>query len=126
MNDQDIELCVWFDGDCPVCQRVASWLNGQDKYVPLHCVPAQNAAGAGCPLTVEALLDKVTVTASDGAIYRGTNAWLICLWALRGYRGWSLRMAGPGLRPWAERLFGIIAGLASWSKGRVAGSNRPQ
>ena len=126
MNDQDIELQVWFDGACPLCQRVARWLDRQDKFVPVHCMPAQTATDASCPLTVEALLEKVTVTASDGAIYRGTNAWLTCLWALRGYRAWSLRLSTPALRPWAERLFGVITGIASWSKGRVAGSNRPQ
>ena len=42
------------------------------------------------PLAV--LLDM----ASDGALYRGTNAWLTVLWALRGYRGWALQLSRDG------------------------------
>ncbi|HEX5052290.1 MAG TPA: DCC1-like thiol-disulfide oxidoreductase family protein [Planctomycetota bacterium] len=116
MDDHDLELTVYFDGDCAFCRRVAAWLEGQPKYVPVHCVAAQAAGRGGCPLTLEALLAQVTVTASDGAIYRGTNAWLICLWALRRYRAWSLRLASARLRPWAERLFAVVTGFAKWTR----------
>lgn len=116
MAGAPLELTVWFDGDCGFCARVAKWLDGQPKYVPVRCVPAQDAAGAGCPLGTQALLDKVTVTASDGAVYRGTNAWITVLWALRAYRRWSLRFAQPRWRPMAEALFGAIAGVAKMTK----------
>lgn len=115
MADQELTLRVFFDGECPVCRRIAGWLERQPKYVPLECVEAQSTA-SGCPLTVEVLLAQVTVIASDGAIYRGSNAWLICLWALRRYRGWSLRLSQRALRPWAERLFAAVAGAAAFSK----------
>ncbi len=116
MDDSALELTVFFDGDCGLCRRVAGWLDRQPQYVPLHCVAAQRASDQGCPLSVEALLEQVTVTASDGAVYRGTNAWLVCLWALRRYRPWSLRLASDALRPWAERIFAVVAGLAARSK----------
>ena len=108
-----LELTVYFDGDCGLCRTVARWLDRQPKYVPLHCVAAQQAAASGCPLAVPSLLERVTVIASDGALYRGTNAWLVCLWALRNYRGWSLRLSAAALRPWAERLFATVTGLAA-------------
>ncbi|MCA8950802.1 MAG: DUF393 domain-containing protein [Planctomycetes bacterium] len=117
-DDRDIALRVFFDGDCGLCRRVAAWLDAEPKFVPLECVAAQSAASTGCPLTAEALLAQVTVIASDGAIYRGTNAWLVCLWALRSYRGWSLRLSEGALRPWAERLFAVITGLAKLTKSR--------
>ncbi len=113
MDDQDLELTVYFDGDCGFCQRVAAWLDAQPKFVRLRCVPARGAAQAGCPLRLEDLLAQVTVIASDGAVYRGSNAWLVCLWALRGFRAWSLRLATPGMRPLADRLFGVVAGIAA-------------
>lgn len=115
-DDQQISLRVFFDGDCGLCRRVAAWLDAQPKFVSLQCVAAQSAAATGCPLTVQALLAQVTVIASDGAVYRGTNAWLVCLWALRAYRGWSLRLADGVLRPWAERLFAVVAGIAARTK----------
>lgn len=120
MNDHDqvqgLQLRVFFDGDCGLCRRVAAWLDAQPKFVPVECVAAQAADGDSCPLSVQELLGKVTLIASDGAVYRGTNAWLVCLWALRNYRAWSLRLSGPALRPWAERLFATITQVAAWTK----------
>ena len=116
--ERNLELRVFFDGDCPLCRRIAGWLDRQPQFVRIVCVPAQNAAAAGCPLTLDDLLAQVTVIASDGAVYRGTNAWLTCLWALRRYRGWSLRLSQRALRPWAERLFAVVAGVAALTKRR--------
>jgi len=118
MEPADLSLTVFYDADCALCRRVALWLDGQDKHVPVLCVPAQQAGGRGCPIDLPSLLAQVTVTASDGAVYRGTNAWIVCLWALRSYRAWSLRFATPRWRPWAERLFASIAGVAAWTKRR--------
>jgi predicted DCC family thiol-disulfide oxidoreductase YuxK len=118
MDDQ-LELRVYVDASCPLCQRIARWLERQPKYVPIRCVPAQTAVAQGCPLSLDVLLAQLTVVASDGAVYRGTNAWLTCLWALRRYRAWSLRLSRDALRPWAERLFAVVVGVASWSKRRA-------
>lgn len=117
-------LTVWFDGDCGLCSRVARWLERQPKFVAVRCVAAQTAGPAGCPLDTRQLLDKITVTASDGAIYRGTNAWITVLWALRNYRRWSLRFSRKGWRPLAENLFASITGLAKLTKRRTQRSGR--
>ncbi|MCB9878013.1 MAG: DUF393 domain-containing protein [Planctomycetes bacterium] len=111
-DDQDLTLTVWFDGQCGLCTRIAAWIERQPKFVPVHCAPAQSAGDAGCPISPQALLDKLTVTASDGAVYHGTNAWLTVLWGLRNYRGWSLWLSRDAWRPWAEHLFAIVTGLA--------------
>jgi len=120
MHGAPLHLVVWFDGDCSLCTRIAAWIGRQPKLVPLRCVPAQQATARGCPLDLASLLEKVTVTASDGAVYRGTNAWIVVLWALRDWRAWSLRFARPRFRPLAERLFATIAGVASWTKRKRA------
>jgi predicted DCC family thiol-disulfide oxidoreductase YuxK len=112
----DVELTVFFDRDCPLCRRVARWLLRQPLFVPLRVQAAQSAAGRRCPLALDDLLAQVTVTASDGAVYRGVNAWLVCLWALRRWRGFALRLAAPQRRQWAARLFGLLTGLADASK----------
>jgi predicted DCC family thiol-disulfide oxidoreductase YuxK len=117
-NPARLYLTVWFDGDCGFCTRVAKWLEGQPKFVAVHCVAAQTAGKNSCPLNTKELLDKMTVTASDGAIYRGTNAWITVLWALRNYRRWSLRFAQKSWRPWAENLFATITGFAKLTKRR--------
>jgi hypothetical protein len=81
-------------------------------------VAAQTAGQTSCPLNTAELLAKITVTASDGAVYRGTNAWITLLWALRNYRRWSLRFAQESWRPWAENLFATITGFAKLTKRR--------
>ena len=49
------------------------------------------------------------------------------VWALRRYRAWSLRLSRQALRPWAERLFAAVVGVAAWTRRRAAspgGSSR--
>ena len=113
----EFALTVYFDADCGLCRRVVKWLDGQAKFVPLHCVAAQSqSSAAGCPTDADELLDNLTVTASNGAVYHGTKAWIMCLWALRDYRGWSMRLSSEALWPWARRLFGMITSLANLTK----------
>ena len=57
------------------------------------------------------LLGDVTVVADTGAVYRGDSAWLVCLWALDGYRGLALRLATPRLRPLARRMVATAAAV---------------
>lgn len=109
--DVPAHLTVFFDAECGLCRRVADWLQRQPQYVPVYCVPAQAPNQVDCPLRAEDLLREITVVSAEGAIWRGTDAWITCLWALRNWRAWSLRLAGPRLRPWAERLFVVVAGL---------------
>lgn len=118
MDPSPRALTVWFDADCSFCTRAAAWLQAQPKFVPLQCVAAQSATAAGCPLDLHALLEKVTVTAADGSVWRGSNAWIVVLWALRDWRAMSLRFARPAWRPLAERLFGAITGVAARTKRR--------
>jgi hypothetical protein len=44
----------------------------------------------------------LVVVDDDGGVYRGETAWIICLYALEGYREWALRLASPALRPLAR------------------------
>jgi len=49
------------------------------------------------------------VIGDDGAVYFGPKAWLMCLWALREYREWSLRLSSPALLPNAKRVISTIS-----------------
>jgi hypothetical protein len=52
--------------------------------------------------------EQVIVVTDEGAVYRGTSAWIMCLWALKKYRAWSVLLATP---PWRPRVARIIDGL---------------
>lgn len=36
---------------------------------------------------------ELAVVASSGEVWLGNHAWIVCLWALRDYRGWAMRFA---------------------------------
>ena len=40
----------------------------------------------------------------DGSLWQGAAAWVTCLWALREYREWSLRLANPGMQQINRRV----------------------
>ena len=98
-------LTVLYDGRCEFCRSVRAWLEGQPTYVKLQLVPAgSDLARTLYPaLDHAATLGEITVVRSDGAVYRGDNAYLMVLWALRRYREWSLRLAEPAMRPHTRR-----------------------
>jgi len=99
-------LTVLYDGGCPLCRAAQRWLAGRAQLVPLDFVDARTARYPGLDL-----LGDVTVVADTGAVYRGDSAWLVCLWALDGYRSLAVRLAGPRLRPLARRVVRTAAAL---------------
>ena len=104
-------LVVLYDLRCDLCCRIRSWLLGQPKYVDLAFVPAGSAeARRRFPqLDHDATLEEITVISDRGAVYRGAKAWLMCLWALREYRGWSLELGSPELMPIARRFIAWVS-----------------
>jgi hypothetical protein len=42
-------------------------------------------------------------------VWLGDRAFLMCLWALRAYRGWARRLASPALRPLARQAFEAVS-----------------
>jgi predicted DCC family thiol-disulfide oxidoreductase YuxK len=105
------ELTVLFDPNCGLCRRAQGWLLSKPKYVELVFVPARSdEARARYPqLNHELTLTDLTVISDEGAVYRGPKAWLMCLWALRQYREWSLRLSSPELLPTAKRVISTVS-----------------
>jgi hypothetical protein len=53
--------------------------------------------------------DELVVVSDDGAVYRQGSAWIMCLFALEGYRDWANRLAHPLLRPLARQAFALLS-----------------
>ncbi len=106
-------LTVLYDGGCPLCRAARRWLAGRAQLVPLEFVAAGSVeAKRRYPRLDHArTLSDVTVVADTGAVYEGDAAWLVCLWALDGYRGLALRLATPRLRPLARRMVATAAAV---------------
>ena len=111
-------LFVLYDERCGLCSWARRWLAQQPAFVELAFLPAGSAlaarrfpglAGAGHP-------EELIVVSNDGGVYRNGAAWIMCLYALRDYREWSLRLASPVLFPLARQAFALL----SRQRGRVS------
>lgn len=71
----------------------------QPAYVQLDFIPYDSPqATKRCPELPNLRADQeIVVMSDDGSLWQGAAAWVTCLWALREYREWSLRLAAPGM-----------------------------
>lgn len=99
-------LYVFYDENCPLCRRCREWAAGQPAYVRLEFWPLHSSAtGARFgDLAGYGPENDLIIFSDEGGVYRGVNAWIIILWALRDCRAWNFQMAQPRWRP-LVRLF---------------------
>ena len=100
-------LSVLYDPTCGFCVRCRHWLESQPKLVELEFLPAgsRTAARLFPSLVTSGRPEELIVVDDEGGVYRGADAWVMCLYALHDYREWSLRLAQPAWRPWARAVF---------------------
>ena len=104
-------LYVLFDAECALCQRCRDWLARQPAYIRLIFIPLQSPDLSRRFPGIEALhpSEQLLVVNDAGAVYRGANSWIMCLYATRDYREWSQRLATPTLLPWARRVCELLS-----------------
>ena len=111
-------LTVLYDNECGFCVKCRWWLVEQPKFVDMDFLPSRGREAADLFPELVQDREELIVVSDEGAVYKGTHAWLMCLWALREYREWSLRLATPGLMPLARGAFALISAsrkkLSSW------------
>lgn len=105
------ELTVLYDPQCGLCRRAQAWMMSKPKFLELVFVPASSdeARSRYPQLNHSLTLTDLTVISDRGAVYSGPKAWLMCLWALREYREWSMRLSSPELLPTAKRVISMIS-----------------
>ncbi len=104
-------LTVLYDGTCGFCVECARWLQAQRQIVRLELVASSSlVARAHFPTLVgPSGAEELVVVDDQGGVYRGTHAWIMCLWALREYRAAAIRLARPSLLPLARAAFALIS-----------------
>jgi predicted DCC family thiol-disulfide oxidoreductase YuxK len=97
-------LTVLYDANCPLCLHLRRWLLSRRQLVPLDLVPAASPeARRRFPgLDHAKTLDEITVIGDGGQVYRGTAAWIVCLWALAEHRPKAHWLATPSGAPFAR------------------------
>ncbi|HMZ82505.1 MAG TPA: DCC1-like thiol-disulfide oxidoreductase family protein [Acidobacteriota bacterium] len=104
-------LTVLYDINCELCTSIRTWLEKQPKYIEMLFVPAASefARRRFPDLNHRATLQDLTVVSDKGDVYYGAKGWLMCLWALREYRHWSLKLSAPEYLPTVRRFVSMIS-----------------
>ena len=99
-------LTIFYDARCGLCSRFRRWMLEQAVYLRLEFLPYDSAqARQRCPELPNLQADQeIVVMGDDGSLWQGAGAWVTCLWALREYREWSLRLASPAMQQIAHRV----------------------
>ena len=98
-------LTVLYDARCGLCSKARRWLEGQKQIVPLELLAADSEdARRRFPSLSAPEPEELVVVSDEGDVYRGSHAWIVCLWALQDYREWSFRFARPALLPLARGI----------------------
>ncbi len=90
-------LTVYFDDDCDFCRACRDWLAARDQLIPLRFVPVASPEGRRRIGHIEGYGDDLMVAAPDGRLWTGTDAFLMCLWALSGGHEWVPVLTLPGI-----------------------------
>jgi predicted DCC family thiol-disulfide oxidoreductase YuxK len=105
-------LNVLYDPSCGLCTRVKAWLQSQPAHIPVFLIPAGSPQAAKLFPGLAAIAsanDELVAISDTGGVYLGNHAWIVCLWALRGYRRWANRLASPTLLPVARQAFEVLS-----------------
>ncbi|MGW0664028.1 thiol-disulfide oxidoreductase DCC family protein [Streptodolium elevatio] len=115
-------ITVLYDARCPLCIAVSTWLARRPKLVAVDLVAAGSARARNRypDLDHERTLHEVTVIGDAGQVYSGANAWVVCLWALRGYRTLATRLSTPTGLPLAKAAV-VAAAKISAATRRASG-----
>ncbi|MBI2683146.1 MAG: DUF393 domain-containing protein, partial [Acidobacteriales bacterium] len=119
-------LFVLYDPDCGLCRWAKDWMLQQPKFLEMNFVAAGTAEGARQFPSLTRIgepPEELILVDDRGGVYREGEAWLICLWALKEYRGWSYRLATPRLLPLARQAFHLLSRNRSFVSQLVGAPN---
>ena len=98
-------LWILYDETCGFCCACANWLRAQDKRVPLACLPRGGEVSRRVFSGLPWGHDELVVIDSNAGVYRGSDAFVMALWALDDFRPWAAKAAHEPLRSRARSLF---------------------
>jgi predicted DCC family thiol-disulfide oxidoreductase YuxK len=104
-------LFVLYDASCGLCTDLRRWASRQPSFLNLEFVAAGTPRARRLFPSLDQLAtpEELVAVTDEGAVYRDSDAWILCLYALREYRAWALRLARPALRPLARQAFRLFS-----------------
>ncbi len=102
-------LIVFYDGLCPVCVRCKEWLESAPQRVPLALHDCRGVLARARAAELPWLGEELVVVSDRGDVWIGPRAFLVCLWALEGWRGLAELLASELVWPLGEAVFRAIS-----------------
>jgi predicted DCC family thiol-disulfide oxidoreductase YuxK len=100
-------LTIIYDAECGLCTRTKEWMRQQAHLVPLSFVAGGSTeARSRFP---ELNASELAVVANTGEVWLRDHAWIVCLWALHGYRELAFRLTSPLLSGMARQAFAVVS-----------------
>ena len=100
-------ITIVYDAACGLCTRAKVWITEQAPLVGLQFVPSGSSEASRRFPHLPA--GELAVVANTGEVWLGNHAWIVCLWALRGYRDLALRLTSPLLMLMAREAFAVVS-----------------
>lgn len=102
---------VFYDGRCGMCCSFHEWINRQPRAYEIDFIPYQ-AARAEKVFPGIGTLDparEMIVRTNQGEIYRGAEAWVLCLYSCANHQNTAMKLATPGMLSVAIRACRVLA-----------------
>lgn len=108
MQDAAVQrIWITYDAACGLCTKVRDWISRQAPLVGVKFVASgSDDARRWFPQLPPG---ELAVVADTGEVWLGNSAWIVCLWALRDYRAWAMRLSAPGLLRLAREAFSVLS-----------------
>jgi predicted DCC family thiol-disulfide oxidoreductase YuxK len=100
-------LMIVYDADCGLCTRTKEWIGRQEPFVGIGFVASGSPEARSRFPQLPA--GELAVVANTGEVWVGNRAWIVCLWALRGYRNLAFRLTSPLLLMMAREAFVVLS-----------------
>ncbi len=100
-------LTIVYDATCGLCSGVREWICHQPALMTTEFLALDS------PERLRRFPQlppgELAVIANTGEVWLGNHAWIVCLWALRDYRDWALRLSRPPLSLMAREAFAVVS-----------------
>jgi predicted DCC family thiol-disulfide oxidoreductase YuxK len=100
-------VTIVYDADCGLCTRTKDWIGQQASFIRIRFVACGSPEARRRFPQLPA--GELAVVANTGEVWLGNHAWIVCLWALRGYRDFAFRLTSPLLLLMAREAFAVVS-----------------
>lgn len=111
LTDEIESIEVFYDGRCGMCCTFHEWINRQPRAFPIAFIPYQAPDAERCFPGLNTLdpAREMVVRTDRGEIFRGAEAWVLCLFSCHNHQAAARRLGSPGLLPVAVRACRVLA-----------------